>query len=320
VDGGYIEGGVYYFYLADHEGNNRVVANASGTVVQTDHYYPFGMPFTEGNATSSQPYKYNGKELDTERGLNLYDYGARLYDPALARWTTVDPLAEKDYPISPYLYCMNNPMIYIDPTGLYKGKSDAEKYAERHGNGAVLQDQKTGQWFVAMDETGTMPYTSGGTLTRYFGPEGDYTSSGMYSNIGFTGTIGGTVADRFGSILRNRGAYFPERNIPSSVNIPIIVKTPIININTTSKVLKAARIGGKAMALAGLAVTGIQVYDDFSQEKKAKAGARIAVAATAVGSAFIPVVGWGVSLGIGVADYVWGDDFYNWVDEKMGGN
>jgi RHS repeat-associated protein len=97
VDGGYIEGGVYYFYLADNEGNNWVVANASGTVVQANHYYPFGMPFTEGNATSSQPYKYNGKELDTERGLNLYDYGARLYDPALARWTTQDLMAEKYY-------------------------------------------------------------------------------------------------------------------------------------------------------------------------------------------------------------------------------
>jgi RHS repeat-associated protein len=109
VDGGYIEGGVYYFYLADHERNNRVVANAGGTVVQTNHYYPFGMPFTEGNATSSQPYKYNGKELDTERGLNLYDYGARLYDPVLARWTTQDLMAEKYYNVSPYAYCGDNP-------------------------------------------------------------------------------------------------------------------------------------------------------------------------------------------------------------------
>jgi RHS repeat-associated protein len=96
-----------------------VVANASGTVVQANHYYPFGMPFTEGNATSSQPYKYNGKELDTERGLNLYDYGARLYDPALARWTTVDPLEELNVSISPSVYCSDNPINRIDPTGLY---------------------------------------------------------------------------------------------------------------------------------------------------------------------------------------------------------
>jgi RHS repeat-associated protein len=126
VDGGYIEGGVYYFYLADHEGNNRVVANAGGTVVQTNHYYPFGMPFAEGNATSSQPYKYNGKELDTERGLNLYDYGARLYDPALARFTSVDPMAEKKPWMSSYFYCSGNPLNRIDPDGRDDYKMDRD--------------------------------------------------------------------------------------------------------------------------------------------------------------------------------------------------
>ncbi|WP_321333075.1 RHS repeat-associated core domain-containing protein [uncultured Bacteroides sp.] len=117
VDGGYIEGGVYYFYLTDHLGNNRVVANASGGIVQTNHYYPFGMSFAEGVATSGQPYKYNGKELDTERGLNLYDYSARLMDPALGRFSTVDPKSEKYYGISPYAYVANNPIKFIDPNG-----------------------------------------------------------------------------------------------------------------------------------------------------------------------------------------------------------
>jgi len=69
--------------------------------------------------------------------------------------------------------------------------------------------------------------------------------------------------------------------------------------------------------VAGLAITGVQIYDDaINKGKYAKAGARLAVAATAAGAAFIPVVGWGVSLGIGVADYVWGDDFYDWVDKQ----
>jgi RHS repeat-associated protein len=51
-----------------------------------------------------QPYKYNGKELDRTKSLNLYDYGARQYDPLLARWHVVDPMAEKYYTISPYVY------------------------------------------------------------------------------------------------------------------------------------------------------------------------------------------------------------------------
>ncbi|WP_277639211.1 RHS repeat domain-containing protein [Bacteroides graminisolvens] len=117
VDGGYIENGTYYFYLTDHLGNNRVIASANGSIVQSNHYYPFGMSFAEGSATSQQPYKYNGKELDTERGLNLYDYSARLMDPALGRFSKVDPMAEKYYSISPYTYCLNNPMKYVDPNG-----------------------------------------------------------------------------------------------------------------------------------------------------------------------------------------------------------
>ncbi|MDR1706658.1 MAG: RHS repeat-associated core domain-containing protein [Prevotella sp.] len=118
VDGGYIENGVYYFYQTDHLGNNRVVANASGTAVQKNHYYPFGTAFADKyDDGKNQPYKYNGKELDQMHGLNLYDYSARYYESAIGRFTTVDPLAEKYYSISPYAYCANNPMKFIDPTG-----------------------------------------------------------------------------------------------------------------------------------------------------------------------------------------------------------
>ena len=74
VDGGYIESGVYYFYLTDHLGNNRVVANQSGTVAQINNYYPFGMHFAPGMNAGTQPYMCNGKELDQMHGLNLYDY------------------------------------------------------------------------------------------------------------------------------------------------------------------------------------------------------------------------------------------------------
>ena len=107
--------GKYHYYLKDHQGNNRVVINQSGTVEETNHYYPFGGVFAStGNA---QPYKYNGKELDTKKGLNWYDYGARHYDAALGRFTTVDPLAEKHYSINSYAYCGNNPINRIDPDG-----------------------------------------------------------------------------------------------------------------------------------------------------------------------------------------------------------
>ena len=103
----------YYYYLKDHQGNNRVVVNSSGSVVETNHYYPFGGLFAANG--SVQDYKYNGKELDDK--TKWYDYGARHYDAALGRWHVVDPMGDKHYNLSPYNYCLNNPLKFIDPNG-----------------------------------------------------------------------------------------------------------------------------------------------------------------------------------------------------------
>ena len=105
----------YHYYLKDHQGNNRVVISSTGTVEETNHYYPFGEVFAATN--NVQPYKYNGKEFDNKNGLNWYDYGARHYDAALGRFVSIDPLSEQDYPSSPYVYCGGNPVIRIDKDG-----------------------------------------------------------------------------------------------------------------------------------------------------------------------------------------------------------
>jgi RHS repeat-associated protein len=98
VDGGYIEGGVYHFYVLDHLGNNRLTINSGNVIVQRNHYYPFGTAFADKyDDGKNQPYKYNGKELDQMHGLNLYDYSARYYESAIGRFTTVDPSAEQGY-------------------------------------------------------------------------------------------------------------------------------------------------------------------------------------------------------------------------------
>jgi RHS repeat-associated protein len=64
-----------------------------------------------------QPYKFGGKEYDEMFGMNQYDFEARQLDAMIPRFTTMDPLAEKYYSISPYAYCGNNPVNAIDPTG-----------------------------------------------------------------------------------------------------------------------------------------------------------------------------------------------------------
>ena len=119
VDGGYISISgttpTYHYYLKDHLGNNRVVVDASGTVKQVTHYYPFGGFFGESTGSSYQTYKYNGKEFERLISEDWYDYGARHMDGM--RFTTIDPMAEKYYDISPYVYCGNNPVNAVDPDG-----------------------------------------------------------------------------------------------------------------------------------------------------------------------------------------------------------
>jgi RHS repeat-associated protein len=81
------------------------------------------MMLMEGNTTAAintNDYKYNGKELNTDLGLNLSDYGARWYDAALGRWWSVDPLAVLEYSHSVYAYVTNNPLIFTDPSGMSK--------------------------------------------------------------------------------------------------------------------------------------------------------------------------------------------------------
>ena len=83
-----------------------------------------------------QPFKYSGKEIETRHGIGWYDFGARRYDHDVARWTTMDPLSEKYYSVSPYAFCNNNPVNFVDPDGkkIYfaAGVSDTfkQKFAE----------------------------------------------------------------------------------------------------------------------------------------------------------------------------------------------
>jgi len=79
-------------------------------------YYAFGETESE-QITLNQAYKYTGKPFDSELDLDIYYYGARYYNPHLGRWLAVDPSQGKYPSLSPYAYCANNPMKYIDPDG-----------------------------------------------------------------------------------------------------------------------------------------------------------------------------------------------------------
>ena len=137
----------FYFYLKDHQGNIRVVADEDGKVEEVNDYYPFGgLMFNAGDDT--QPYKYNGKELDQKGGLDWYDYGARYYDAAIGRWHAVDPMVEMYYSESPYVYCVNNFVNKVDPTGCFSTKFGAWLYKLFNGGDQILKDVG-GEYFVS---------------------------------------------------------------------------------------------------------------------------------------------------------------------------
>ena len=113
-------GFVYYYAKRDHLGSTRVLCHANGNTLvadQTTGYYPFGLAHGHENLNLNR-YLFSSKELQDQslggKLLGLYDFGSRFYDPTLGRWFNVDPKLEF---VSPYGYCANNPVLYIDPNG-----------------------------------------------------------------------------------------------------------------------------------------------------------------------------------------------------------
>jgi len=160
-----------------------VVLNQSGTVEQVNHYYPFGGLFGEGIQTSNQPYKYNGKELDRELGLDMYDYGARHYDASLGKWLIPDPLVEKYYSISPYVYVANNPVNLIDPTGMsYDWVQDKENRIKWDQNATPDTEGYLGKTVYATNENGEFRYGDQYGNWHDSAPLGEVSAGGFQSS------------------------------------------------------------------------------------------------------------------------------------------
>jgi RHS repeat-associated protein len=111
-----------YYYHGNLVGSTQFVTRVVGASAEIAHlaeYMPYGELFMEQRRNFSSPYLYNGKEQDNETGL--YDYGARYYDPHTYQWLGIDPMVEKYPGMSPYTYCLNNPITLMDPDGRIPG-------------------------------------------------------------------------------------------------------------------------------------------------------------------------------------------------------
>ncbi|MGD9489410.1 MAG: RHS repeat-associated core domain-containing protein [Calditrichaceae bacterium] len=194
-----------------------MTVNEFGQAEAYNDYYPFGLQMpgrSVNNAMTDDIYKFGGKELDEESGLNWYYFGARDYNPLIGRWLTVDPLTAFFPSFTPYNYVYNNPIRYIDLYGL----SPTDQ----------MQDEWEGGWDAvwapsngSLPGWGTWKGSTQSYLENYTNEAGGHFSKQYYGTASFNDPITwlgydwlwtgwypigwGEYFSTFGSVQRNTG-------------------------------------------------------------------------------------------------------------------
>jgi RHS repeat-associated protein len=238
--------------------NNTMLAVIPGKLVEEYNYYPYGIAFGASSANSSikkTDYLYNGKEIQHNEfgagnGLELEDYGARLYDVQVGRWTTPDELGEITESESPFCYVGSNPIQRTDPDGktwgdiiigiaaavvdnVYPGSNRSETAPVANASDFNV-GQKIGQ--AASIIIGAEEVATGGGMMAA-GGLGTVLSAGSLSGVSVPVIAGGAIAAGHGVSMiskgaanlmtgngqrqekpNNQGTYAPDRSLPRDKN------------------------------------------------------------------------------------------------------
>ena len=239
----------YLFFLRDHLGSTRVVARSNGKAVQVNHYYPYGMAYASGRMSgnagahpveggvsvaggsleiggetggmelarpgASQPYRFLGNELYTSNSLGLYDFSARMYDPALGRFLSVDPMAEGYRHLSPYAYCAGNPAVYVDKDGQVIGRVVVGAVVGAAINGGIaLLSGESGREVLGAAARGEI---EGGVAGLTFGMSMGTTLAGRIAVSAAVGAATSTASSTVGQLVESGGVDAKELIFDASV-------------------------------------------------------------------------------------------------------
>src|SRR5690606_1784886 len=239
---------MYVYQYKDHLGNVRLsyadidgseTIDSASEILEENNYYPFGLKHQGYNeiannnrSEAAEKYKYSGKEWNDELGLDLYDFHARNYDPAIGRWLNIDPLAEKAPGWTPYNYTMNNPINLIDPDGRFPiapllwwagkravagavvdiGVQLLQEWVERGGSiGQAWNRLDIDEWQVARSAGENLvkgKYTSAaisaaGDMVSYMENNEDWTWEGAFKQAGY-GALSSIVGDKLAGTFARR--------------------------------------------------------------------------------------------------------------------
>ena len=336
--------------IRDNQNSIVAVTDTAGNVLERNSYDPWGVrrdPVTlTPYAPGEQPELTLGRGYGSHEHLGdfgLINMNARLYDPALCRFLSPDPVVQdpgNSQSFNRYTYCLNNPLKFIDPTGLisydyknWKVELDEIVVTAKRPKPILLwgvnhyKPQAPGEWLqyydLSLGKWGGSDYGEAVDVNM-----GGYTSgSGLSvsSKIAIVNTAVSfpvnTTNQLWKNVLKDEGRQIDalQQSLATtpSAETERLLQSKSAQYKALEKPYSTLNRFGKALNKISAATTLYDAATDVYNGHMKKAGARLVVATATYASNFIPVVGSFISVGLGLADAIWGEQFYDWVEQDL---